>query len=69
MPRKGHIKKRIAVPDSVHGSPVIGKFINCVMLSGKKSVAEKIVYGALDQAGKRLSLEPAEVFEKAMTNV
>ena len=69
MSRKGHIRKRITPPDSVFASPVIGKFINCLMLDGKKSTAERIFYGALDLAGSRLSLEPAEVFEKAMTNV
>ena len=69
MSRKGHIRKRITPPDSVYASPSIAKFINCLMLGGKKSTAERILYGALDLAGSRLSLEPAEVFEKAMTNV
>ena len=69
MSRKGHIRKRITPPDSVYASPSIAKCINCLMLGGKKSTAERILYGALDLAGSRLSLEPAEVFEKAMTNV
>ena len=69
MPRKGHVKKRITQPDSVYASPAITKFINCLMLDGKKSTAERIFYGALDLAGSRLNIEPAEVFEKAMTNV
>ena len=69
MPRKGHVKKRITPPDSVYASPAITKFINCLMLDGKKSTAERIFYGALDLAGSRLNIEPAEVFEKAMTNV
>ena len=69
MSRKGHIRKRITPPDSVYASPSIAKFINCLMLGGKKSTAERILYGALDLAGSRLSLEPAEVFEKAMANV
>ena len=69
MPRKGHVKKRITPPDSVYANPAISKFINCLMLGGKKSTAERIFYGALDLAGSRLSIEPAEVFEKAMTNV
>ena len=69
MPRKGHVKKRITPPDSVYANPAITKFINCLMLDGKKSTAERILYGALDLAGSRLNLEPAEVFEKAMTNV
>ena len=69
MSRKGHIKKRVTQPDSVYNSTSITKFVNCLMLGGKKSTAERILYGALDLAGSRLDLEPAEVFEKAMTNV
>ncbi len=69
MPRKGHVKKRITPPDSVYANPAIAKFINCLMLGGKKSTAERIMYGALDLAGSRLNIEPAEVFEKAMTSV
>jgi small subunit ribosomal protein S7 len=69
MPRKGHVKKRISPPDSVYANPAITKFINGLMLGGKKSTAERIFYGALDLAGSRLNIEPGEVFEKAMTNV
>ena len=69
MSRKGHIKKRPTPPDSVFHSAAATKFINSLMLDGKKSTAERIFYGALDLAGSRLSLEPADVFEKAMTAV
>ena len=69
MSRKGDIRKRVTPPHSVYASPAIAKFINCLMLGGKKSTAERILYGALDLAGSRLSIEPAEVFEKAMANV
>jgi small subunit ribosomal protein S7 len=69
MPRKGHVKKRITPPDSVYANPAIAKFINCLMLGGKKSTAERIMYKALDLAGSRLNIEPAEVFEKAMASV
>lgn len=69
MPRKGHIKKREIEPDFRFGSLPVQKFINSVMLDGKKSVAERIVYGALDKAAERLDMEPKEVFEKAMENV
>ena len=41
MPRKGHVKKRITPPDSVYANPAITKFINCLMLGGKKSTAER----------------------------
>ena len=53
MPRKGHVKKRPAVQDSIFGSPIVGKFINCVMLDGKKSTAERIVYDALAIVGDK----------------
>ena len=69
MSRKGHIRRRVTPPDSVFASTAATKFINSLMLGGKKSTAERIFYGALDLAGSRLNLTPAEVFEKAMTNV
>lgn len=69
MPRKGHIKRREIDPDYKFGSLPVQKFINSVMLDGKKSIAEKIVYGALDKAAERLDMEPKEVFDKAMENV
>lgn len=69
MSRKGHIRKRTSAPDSVYGNPDITRFINCLMLDGKKSVAEKIFYGALELAAERLKMESKEVYEKAMQNV
>jgi small subunit ribosomal protein S7 len=69
MPRKGHVKNRETKSDSRFQSFEIAKFINAIMLDGKKSVAEKIMYGALDLAGKRLDMEPMDVFRKAMENV
>ena len=52
MSRKGSTPQRAVLPDPKHGSETIARFINMVMQSGKKSVAEKIVYGALDQIGE-----------------
>jgi small subunit ribosomal protein S7 len=69
MPRKGHVRPRVTPPDSVYSNTSIAKFVNCLMLDGKKSVAESIMYGALDIASQRLSIEPVEVYEKAMNNV
>lgn len=69
MPRKGHVRPRITPPDSLHFSPSIAKFVNCLMVDGKKSLAERIMYGALDAASQRLGIEPVEVYEKAMNNV
>ena len=69
MPRKGHIKKREAEPDIRFGNKAAARFISSLMMGGKRSVAEKIFYGALDSAAEKLGCEPFEVFEKAMSNV
>ena len=69
MPRKGHVKKREAAPDTRFGNAAVSKFICSLMKGGKKSTAERILYGALDKAGEKLGVEPFEVFEKAMSNV
>ncbi|MDR3355049.1 MAG: 30S ribosomal protein S7 [Synergistaceae bacterium] len=69
MPRKGHVKPRITPPDSVYSNASITKFVNCLMLDGKKSIAERIMYGALGLAADRLNMDPVEVYEKAMNNV
>ena len=68
MSRKGNTPTRELLPDPKHGSQVIARFINMVMLSGKKSVAENIVYGALDQLGEKHG-EPVALVEKALGNV
>ena len=68
MSRKGFTPVRTTLPDPKHGSQVIARFINMVMQSGKKSVAEKIVYGALEQIAEKNS-EPVELVEKALSNV
>ncbi len=69
MPRKGHIRKRTVSADPVFGIQTLTKFVNCVMYCGKKSTAERIVYGALELSAKRLNSQPDEVFRKAMDNV
>ena len=68
MSRKGQTPTRILLPDPKHGSQVIARFINMVMQSGKKSVAEKIVYGALETIGEK-NAEPISLVEKALSNV
>jgi len=68
MSRKGNTPTRELLPDPKHGSQVIARFINMVMLSGKKSVAENIVYGALDHIGEKHA-EPIALVEKALGNV
>ena len=68
MPRKGHIPKREVMPDPVYNDVVITKLINNVMLDGKRGVAQKIVYGALDVVKEQTGEEPLEVFYKALNN-
>jgi small subunit ribosomal protein S7 len=68
MPRRGTIEKRIPLPDSRYNSVLMAQFINKLMQRGKKSVAEKIVYEALDIAADRLKKTPMEVFEIAIRN-
>lgn len=69
MPRKGHVRERVISPDPIYANVSIAKFVNCLMLDGKKSIAERIMYGALDIAAQRLGIDPVEVYEKAMNNV
>jgi small subunit ribosomal protein S7 len=68
MSRKGSAPTRIMLSDPKHNSQLIARFINMVMKSGKKSVAEGIVYGALDQIGQK-NAEPLGLVEKALSNV
>lgn len=69
MPRRRVVAKREILPDPKFGSQLLAKFINMVMESGKKSVAEKILYGALDTVVERGKGEPMEVLDKALENV
>jgi small subunit ribosomal protein S7 len=69
MPRRRVVAKREILPDPKYGNQLLAKFINMVMESGKKSVAERILYGALDKVAERAEGEPLEILEKAMENV
>ena len=69
MPRKGAVPKRDVLPDPVYNSKTVTKFINKVMLSGKKSVAQKVVYDAFDTIRDKSGKDPLEVFETALKNV
>ena len=66
MPRRRVAAKREVLPDPKFGSKTLAKFMNHVMVDGKKSVAEKIVYGALDVVTKNSGSDPLEVFEQAL---
>ncbi len=69
MSRRRFVAKREINPDPQFGSGTVAKFINMVMESGKKSVAEKIVYGALAKIESNGHAEPLEIFAKALENV
>ncbi|MDX9943912.1 MAG: 30S ribosomal protein S7 [Azonexus sp.] len=69
MPRRREVPKRDILPDPKFGSVEVSKFINAVMQSGKKSVAERIVYGAFDIINTKSGKDPLEVFGSAMANV
>ena len=68
MSRKGSPGTRSVLPDPKHGSEVVARFINMVMKSGKKSIAEKIVYGAMDVIGEK-NADTLALVEKALANV
>ena len=69
MSRRRRPEKREILPDPKFGDVVLSKFMNSVMLDGKKSVAEGIVYGALESVEQRLKKEPLQVFHDALNNV
>ena len=69
MPRRRVAAKREILPDPKYGDVTLAKFMNMVMVSGKKSVAERIVYGALETVQERLNKDPLEVFSEALENI
>ena len=69
MPRKGHTQKRDVLADPLYNSKVVTKLINNIMLDGKKSTAQKIVYGAFTKVEEKAGKPALEVFEEAMNNV
>ena len=64
MPRRRVVAKREILPDPKFGNLTLAKFMNHVMVSGKKSVAERIVYGALDIVEDRMKRDPVEIFQE-----
>jgi small subunit ribosomal protein S7 len=69
MPRRRVADRRDVLPDPVYNSPLVTKFINGIMLGGKKSTAEQIFYNALTQIGEKAGDEPLKVFKRAIENV
>ena len=69
MSRRHAAEKREIVPDAKYGDRILSKFMNNLMLDGKKSVAERIVYGALDRVEDKMKKAPVEVFHEALDNI
>lgn len=69
MPRKGAVPKRDVLPDPVYNSKLVTRFVNKIMLSGKKGIAENIVYDAFDVIRAKTGKDPLELFELALKNV
>jgi len=69
MPRRREVAKRVILPDPKFHDRLVAKFVNALMIGGKKSTAERIVYGAFDLIKQRSGDEPVEVFKKALENV
>ncbi len=69
MPRRGFVPKRDVLPDPLYNSKLVTKLINNIMYDGKKSTAQKIVYGAFDIVKDKTGKEPLEVFTTAMDNI
>jgi small subunit ribosomal protein S7 len=68
MPRRGTVKKRKLEPDAFYNSTIVSRFVNTCMKKGKKSLAEKIVYGAMEQVKQKSKENPLKMFEKAVEN-
>ena len=68
MPRKGMVDRREFLPDPLYNSPLVRRFINCMMWDGKKSVAEKIFYTSMDRIREKTNDDPLKVFKKAVEN-
>ena len=69
MPRRRVVAQRVILPDPKYKDQSVAKFINTLMLNGKKSIAERVMYGALDQVARRTKKDPITVFEEALENV
>ena len=69
MPRRARVTKRTILPDPIYANVGLAKFVNCLMLAGKKSLAEGIVYDAFEKVRRSSRKEPLDVFDQAMRNV
>lgn len=69
MPRKGYVQKRDVLPDPLYNSKLVSRFINALMIDGKRGIAESIMYGALEQVATKSGKDALDVLDEAMENV
>lgn len=69
MPRRGHVPKREVLPDPIYNSDLVTRVVNKLMLDGKKGLAQRIFYSALQSAADKLGKEPTEVLDTALKNI
>jgi small subunit ribosomal protein S7 len=69
MPRRREVAKRVILPDPKYGDRVVAKLVNIIMLDGKKSTAERALYGALELVGERIGDEPVKILKKCLDNI
>jgi len=69
MPRRAEVPKREVLPDPVYNSQLVSKFVNAIMKDGKKTIAERILYDALEIVGEQTTEDPMKVFKKAIESV
>ena len=69
MPRRAEVPKREVLPDPVYNSQLVSKFVNAIMINGKKTIAERILYDALEIVGEQTSEDPMKIFKKAVDGV
>ena len=69
MPRRAEVPKREVLPDPVYNSQLVSKFVNAIMINGKKSIAERILYDALEIVGEQTGEDPMKIFKKAVDSV
>jgi len=69
MPRRARVTRRVILPDPIYANVGVAKFVNCLMLNGKKSIAEGILYDSFERIRRSSRKEPLDVFEQAIRNV
>ena len=69
MPRRREVPKRSPAPDPKHGDRTVGRFINILMLDGKKSTAERVLYAAFDEIENKMKSDPLAMFRRALENI